>query len=521
MDCKTVNLYTTSMSANELAACLRVKEVSSSHSSPYIGRYVSLLSEPNLSHRTRQDNPFLTPVQQVAKQIVELRPAPVSAVATLSNSALSRQSGYSSNKHSMNTVLSARKETGKLAEGCSLTTTGPSSRAISSYKPAIRNLCPQPESHPRDYSTLKIVSRLPSASDHVLRPTTTATAPYLLAPGGQYISQLVISRSSSQLNRPSTGSGSRVPSIRPASFSMSTSNSTTSCVSQTSQATHSSLVPLNTLENDELDARERELELELQRIQVERQARAVIKASAQLQKEPPDQTNNPLIDLPVRLSVPAEAAKSSASTRTIVESANIHTNDPLVSSLTALSRSSSRNVFLESYVAEETVRRCLQRSNMTGSQPLASHSGEDVCSSQASILTAVHLEQTNTEDRSSPQVAACALKRLISELLEHPRAMSPTADRSGTFTKQSVESQSESSSPYLNTYSARDYVTHEDVLSVFDEDNSLNFNRFKYLAKKFYGRISKAKLWSVAKEIDLMDSIDEKVDYLYSFLFNR
>lgn len=75
---------------------------------------------------------------------------------------------------------------------------------------------------------------------------------------------------------------------------MSTSNSTTSCVSQTSQATHSSLVPLNTLENDELDARERELELELQRIQVERQARAVIKASAQLQKEPPDQTNNPL-----------------------------------------------------------------------------------------------------------------------------------------------------------------------------------------------------------------------------------
>lgn len=64
-------------------------------------------------------------------------------------------------------------------------------------------------------------------------------------------------------------------------------------------------------------------------------------------------------------------------------------------------------------------------------------------------------------------------------------------------------------------------MTHEDVLSVFDEDNSLNFNRFKYLAKKFYGRISKAKLWSVAKEIDLMDSIDEKVDYLYSFLFNR
>ncbi|EFO63447.1 Hypothetical protein GLP15_3764 [Giardia lamblia P15] len=521
MDCRTVNLYTTSMSADELAACLCVKEVSSSHSSPYIGRYVSLLSEPNFSHRTRQENPFLTPAQQVAKKIVELRPAPTSAVAIRSNSALSHRPSHSSNKQLISTVLSARKEASKLTEGSSSIATRPSSRAISNCKTAIQNLCPQPDSRPQDYSTLKVVSQLPSALDHAFRPSTAATAPYLLAPGGQYVSQLIISRSPSQLNRPSTGSGSRVPSIRPTSFSMSTSNSTTSCVSQTSQVSHSSLAPLTALENDELDARERELELELRRVQMERQARAVIRAPAQSQKESTDQTHNPLIDLPVQLSVPAETIKGNVSARAMVESTDTHTNDPLVSSLTALSRSSSRNVFLESYVAEETVRRCLQRSVMTGSQPLASHSGEDLCSSQASVLTAVHLEQTNTEDQSSPQVAAYALKRLISELLENTQAVSSTIDRSETFTKQGMESQSESSSPYLNTYSARDYVTHEDVLSVFDEDNSLNFSRFKYLAKKFYGRIGKAKLWSVAKEIDLIDNIDGKVDYLYSFLFNR
>lgn len=522
-----MNLYTNSMSADELATCLCVKEVSSSCSSPYIGRYVSLLSEPSFSHRARQENPFLTPVQQLAKQIVELRPASASAVASRSSSALSCHPNHSYNKQLMTNTLHTRKDADKLSEPRSLTTTRPSSRTNYNYRTAIRTLRPRPDSHPQDYSTLRIVSRLPSASARPLRPSTTVTAPYLLAPGGQYVSQLIISRSPSQINRKSTSSVSRTTSLHPTSCSMSGSNSTTSCASQ---ASYNPITPLATLENDELDARERELELELQQIQIERQTRAASRitmrsgsaapTAAKLQKELTDQAIA-RSDLPIASPLSTRTAKNNAPAQGIVDPRDTHANDPLLTSLTNLSRSSSRNVFLESYVAEETVRRCLQRSNTTDTQPLASYSRDDMSSSQASVLTAVHLGQSNVESQNSPQVAAHALRKLISELLQQSQVASPTVDHSEMSVKQNVESRSESSSPYPNTYSARDYITHEDVLSVFDPDNSLNFGRFKLLAKKFYGRISKGKLWSVAREIDLIDSIDEKIDYLYSFLFNR
>lgn len=527
MDYKTMNLYTNSMSADELAACLCVKEISSPCISPYTGRYVSLLSEPSLSHRTRQENPFLTPTCQVAKQIVELRPATASIIASRSNSALSYRPRSSSSKKSLNNNNSGdnnsmhciHKEKNRLSGGRSLTATRLSSRANSNYQIATQTLHPKPASHPKDYSTLKIVSRMPSASDHSLRPSTTITAPYLLAPGGQYVSQLIISRSSSQVNRPSAGSISKMTSRRPTSFSTTTSNSTTSFVSQ---PLHNLTQPLTTLDNEELDARELELELEIRQIQKERQARAASRASlrsvTRMKEDVMDQPSDYLPNLPIELPTSTGPTKNNALVQNTTEQRGISANgpsiDPLTASITALSRSSSRNVFLESYVAEETVRRCLQRSNIAGAQSLSSCSRDDMLSSQTSVLTAVHLGQSNVCEQNSPQTAAHALKRLISELLQQSPPASPSA-------KQNIESRSESSSPYSNTYSARDYVTHEDVVSVFDPDNSLNFSRFKSLTKRFYGRISKGKLWSVAKEIDVIEDIDKKIDYLYAFLFNR
>lgn len=512
-----MNLYTNSMSADELATCLCVKEITSPSLSPYLGRYVSLLSEPSFSHRTRQDNPFLTPVCQVAKPVVELRPVTASIIANRSNSTMScpRSSSSKQSLNSNDSTLHVRKESNKVSKDLPLTNTRPSSRSNSSYQISTQMLHPKPASHFKDYNTIKIINRMPSVSNHALRPNTeSTTASYLLAPGGRYISQLVISRSSSQANRLSTCSNS----LRPASFSTSVCDNTTSCASQSSQNLHQ---PLTTLENKELDARELELELELQQIQMERKARAAAKAptrSAERVREDITVEDNHLSYIHTKKSATTEPFKSTAPIQTTIEErdtpANSASMDPLITSITALSRSSSRNVFLESYVAEETVRRCLQRSNLAESQPLSNCSHDDVLSSQASVLTAVHLGESNTDAQNSPQTTVHALKKLISELLcESPATCSSE--------KQTAESRSESSSPYLNTYSARDYVTHEDVISIFDPDNSLNFGRFKSLAKRFYGRISKGKLWSVAKEIDLLEDIDEKIGYLYSFLFNR